>query len=52
VADPPGWAYVVVLAVYVVLGVFLKTIVLNWIVGPLFLVLTLHLLPNLFDRRR
>jgi hypothetical protein len=42
-ADPPPWAYVVAFAVQVALGVFLQTI---WIVGPLFVVLTVHLLPS------
>lgn len=50
-AIPPG-AYVGAFLLYVVLGYFLKSIVLNWIVGPLFLVLVLHALPALFRRVR
>ena len=43
-------AYVAAFVVYVALGYFLKSIVLNWIVGPLFLVLVLYVLPKLFRR--
>ena len=50
--DASPAAYVVALAVYVVLGYFLKSAVLNWIVGPLWLVLVLHLLPKALGRRR
>lgn len=39
------WLYVVALVVYVALGLLLRSIVLNWVVGPLFLLLTLYLLP-------
>ena len=50
-----GW-FVVSFAVYVVLGLIVKSWVLNWIVGPLWLLLTLYLLPAavrwLWDRRR
>lgn len=52
-AEPiPAAAYVAALVVYVALGYFLKSIVLNWIVGPLFLVLVLHALPALLRRMR
>lgn len=43
--------YVVTFAVYVALGVTLKSVVLNWIVGPLFPVLTLYVLPTLLRQR-
>ena len=38
--------YAVALAIYVVAGVFLKTWVLNWIIGPLFLLIALYLVPT------
>ena len=42
----PGWI-VASFVVYVALGLALKSVVLNWIVGPLWLVLTLYVLPTL-----
>lgn len=56
--DPPAGqslhpgAYVAALVVYVALGYFLKSIVLNWIVGPLFLVVALHVIPTSLRRLR
>ena len=51
VRPPPGAprvaAYVATLAVYIVLGYFLKSVVLNWIIGPVFLLIALYLLPRL-----
>jgi hypothetical protein len=44
-----GW-YVFTLAVYVAAGFFLKTWLLNWIIGPLFLLLTLYLVPTWLRR--
>lgn len=45
----PGLRWIVLsFVVYVVLGFFLKSIVLNWIVGPLWLLFTLHLIPRWF----
>ena len=44
---PPLLAYAVALAVYIGLGYLLRSVVLNWIVGPLFLLAVLHLLPRL-----
>ena len=38
--------------VYVALGFVLKAPVLNWIVGPLWLLATLHVLPGLGRRLR
>ena len=43
--DPGPWLYVLAFVVYVVLGLLTRSVVLNWIVGPLFLLLTLYLLP-------
>ena len=40
------WAWAVLLAVYVALGLVLKSVVLNWIVGPLFPLFFLYLLPR------
>ena len=40
------------LAVYIVLGVAFKSVVLNWIIGPLWLVLTLFVVPNLVRAAR
>jgi len=39
------WAYLAALVAYVVLGLLFRSVVLNWIVGPLFLLLSLYLLP-------
>ena len=52
-APPRDLAFVWYLAafvVYVVLGLAFKSVVLNWIVGPLFLLLTLHVLPSALRR--
>lgn len=46
--QPIAWA--VLLAVYVALGVVLKSAVLNWIVGPLFPLVFLYLLPRVLRR--
>ena len=43
--------FAVVFVIYVVLGVVTKTYVLNWIIGPLFLLITLELIPRLFGRK-
>ena len=50
--DAPAAAYVAALVVYVALGYFLKSVVLNWIVGPLFLLVVLYLVPKAFGRVR
>ena len=50
--DRPMAAYVAALVVYVVLGYFLKSAILNWIVGPLWLVLVLHVVPKALERRK
>jgi hypothetical protein len=41
-----GVLYVTAAVVYIILGVFLKSIVLNWIVGPLFPLLVVSLIPK------
>ena len=38
-------AYAAALVVYVVAGYFFQGVVLNWIVGPLFLLIVGHVLP-------
>lgn len=43
-------AYVVSFVVYVVAGLLFKSTVLNWIVGPLWLLITLHFVPELWRR--
>jgi hypothetical protein len=45
-SDAPAAAYVVALASYVALGYVFRSVVLNWIVGPLFLVLVLYVAPR------
>jgi hypothetical protein len=50
--DAPAAAYVVAFVVYVALGFFLKSVVLNWIVGPTFLLLVLYVVPKAFGRVR
>jgi hypothetical protein len=45
-------AWVVLLAVYIVLGVMVKSVVLNWIVGPLFPLLVFYVVPRLLGRAR
>lgn len=44
--DQPAAAYVAAFVLYVALGYFVKSFVLNWIVGPFFLVIVLYLLPR------
>ena len=43
---PRPWLWAVVLVVYVGLGLLTRSVVLNWVVGPLFPLLTLYLLPR------
>jgi hypothetical protein len=44
-----GW-YAAALVGYVVTGSFLKSVLLNWLVGPLFLLIVLYLVPTLVRR--
>jgi hypothetical protein len=46
----PWWAWAITFASYVFLGYHLRTYVLNWIVGPLYPLLVMHLLPNAVRR--
>lgn len=43
---PPARWIVASLAAYIVLGLLLRTVVLNWVVGPLWLFLTLYVAPT------
>ena len=48
-APEPPWlipAYVTILVAYVALGLWLTSYVLNWIVGPLFPLVIIELLPR------
>jgi hypothetical protein len=42
--------YAAALLVYVGAGYFFKSVLLNWVVGPLFLLITLYLVPTLVRR--
>ena len=44
-------AYLVALVIYVLLGLVFKSAVLNWVVGPLFPLAVLYLVPQLLRRR-
>ena len=48
--------YAIAAVTYIILGVFLQTFVLNWVVGPLYLLLVVWIIPdwirNLRLRRR
>jgi hypothetical protein len=44
---PGPWHYLLAFVVYVALGVLTRSVVLNWIVGPLFLLLSLYVVPRL-----
>lgn len=46
------WAWGILLAVYVALGLVVKSAVLNWIVGPLFPLVFLYLVPRWVRRGR
>jgi hypothetical protein len=43
--------FVVVFVIYVTLGVMGRTFLLNWIIGPLFLLITLELIPRVLGRK-
>ena len=49
--DLPAAAYVAAFVAYVALGYVFKSAILNWVVGPLFLLVVLHLLPRALTRR-
>ncbi len=46
-----GW-YAAALVAYVGLGLLTKSVVLNWVVGPVFPLLVLYVLPRLLRRGR
>jgi hypothetical protein len=50
--DPPVALYAAAFVLYVALGFTTKVWVLNWIVGPLFLLLVLGVLPDAAQRLR
>lgn len=41
------WWYAVALATYVTAGFFFKSVLLNWLVGPLFLLIVLYVIPTI-----
>lgn len=45
----PG-PFVVALVAYIALGLVVKSVVLNWIVGPLFPLVALYLVPRVLGR--
>jgi hypothetical protein len=47
-----GILYVVAAVIYVPAGVFLRTIVLNWMLGILFPLIVVYLIPNQIRRSR
>jgi hypothetical protein len=44
--------YGVALVLYIVAGYFMKSAVLNWIVGPLFPLVVLYFVPRLLRRQK
>lgn len=48
----PALAFAAALVIYIALGVTVKSVVLNWIVGPLFPVVVLYALPAALRRVR
>lgn len=44
-----GW-YLAALVMYVAAGYFLKSWLLNWVVGPLFMLIVLYLVPAAIRR--
>ena len=44
--------YAVTLVAYIAIGYLTKSVVLNWVVGPLFPLLVLYLLPRVADMVR
>ncbi len=48
---PPPVAYIAAFVAYLVLGYVFRSVFLNWIIGPLFLVGSLYVVPRLLGRR-
>lgn len=49
-AGAPVLAYVLAVVSYIVLGIFTKTVFLNWVVGPLYLLVAVSAFTPLVDR--
>ena len=47
-----GLLYVVAVLVYIPLGLLVKTVVLSWVIGPLFPLLVVYLIPTWVRRLR
>lgn len=47
-----AYLHVAAVLTYIPLGIFLRTPILNWIVGPMYLVLFMWWVPPLVDRLR
>jgi hypothetical protein len=43
---PGPWGYVLAFVAYVALGLLTRSVVLNWVVGPLFPLLALYVVPR------
>lgn len=41
-----GFLYAIAAVTYIILGVFLRTFVLNWVIGPLYLLFIVWILPD------
>lgn len=46
----PWWSWALTLASYVFLGYHLRTFLLNWIVGPLYPLVVMYLIPTVVRR--
>ena len=46
------WRYGLALVAFVALGLATKSVVLNWIIGPLFPLLVLYVIPSFWRRVR
>lgn len=44
--EEPIWPWILSLALFVVLGFAFKSVVLNWVIGPIFPLVTLFLIPR------
>jgi hypothetical protein len=44
--EEPIWPWVLILVVFVALGFTFKSVVLNWVIGPIFPLITLYLIPR------
>ncbi len=46
----PWWAWLLTFLSYVALGYQFKTVFLNWIVGPLYPLFVMYVVPHLFRK--